>query len=173
MAQTDQPGWWRGRRARHIVGSVVLFLVALLGVGVVVRSWFETRDETDRTDAALRDTRDELAQAGDDLATATIEFVAARTTLGGEAWTLDMRQSERDAAQDALDTTGVLLADLEAQLEAATADLADGTARLDALGRCLVGVAGALNQASVGDTSGLAATIRSIEGTCAEAGVVL
>ncbi len=62
---------------------------------------------------------------------------------------------------------------MEAQLDAATADLEDRTTRLDALDRCLLGVAGALNQVAVGDTDTLAATVSSIEGTCARAGAVL
>jgi septal ring factor EnvC (AmiA/AmiB activator) len=170
MGQRAHPRWWR--RARRILGSIVV-IGAILGAGVVARAWFETRDATDRTVVALGDTRDELARARDDLATAKVQLEAAQTTLGGEVATLDARRSEGDAAQAALDTTNRLLADMEAQLDAATSDLEDRTARLDALDRCLVGVAEALNQAAVRDTDGMAATVRGIEGTCAEAGAVL
>jgi septal ring factor EnvC (AmiA/AmiB activator) len=171
MGQRAQPGRWR--RGRRIAGSVVVVVVTVVGVGVATRAWFETRDATDRAAAALRDTQNELARTRDDLATATVELEAGRVTLGSELATLAARQSEREAAQGTFDATSLLLADLEAQLEAATADLEDRTARLDALDRCLVGVAEALNQAAVGDTDGLAATVRSVEDTCAEAGAEL
>jgi hypothetical protein len=41
------------------------------------------------------------------------------------------------------------------------------------LNTCLVGVAAALNQASVNDLGGLARTVDSIESVCATAGVDL
>ncbi len=105
--------------------------------------------------------------------TATADLDAQQATLGDELATLDTRRSEADAAQDTLDSTSLLLTALRAQLSEATADLEVRTTRLDALELCLVGVAEALNQAAVGDTAGLAATVRDVEGRCTEAGVDL
>jgi uncharacterized protein (DUF3084 family) len=158
--------WWRVGLAIAVVGSV-------LGVGFAVHAWFSTRDATNRTVAALHDRRDDLAGARDDLAAATDQLEDLQAERDGERATLGVREGERDTAQAALDTAGALLTDLRAQLDAATTDLADSTARRDAFDQCLVGIAEALNQAAVGDIGGLGATMRSIEGSCAEAGAVL
>jgi uncharacterized protein (DUF3084 family) len=171
MGRQADPG--RRRKVWRIAVSIVLVGVISAGVGLAANAWFDTRAETDRTVAALRDTRAELAAAEGDLATATAELETERATLRAELETLGTRQDERDTASDSLDAAKLQLADLQTQLEAATADLEDRTTRLDALNRCLVGVAKALNQASVNDIAGMAATIGGIEGTCAEAGAQL
>jgi chromosome segregation ATPase len=173
MGRSVERGAWLRRRTARIVGAFVVVVAAIVGVGVAARAWFDTRDETERTEATLHDTRDELARTRDDLDTADVQLEEVRTTLDDELATLGVRRSERDAAQEALDAASLVLVDLEAQLEAATADLEDRTTHLDALDRCLLGVAEALNQAAVGDTGGLAATVSGIEGTCAEAGAEL
>lgn len=166
----DEPRWWRHRNL-VLVGGVVLVATGI--VGGATRTWLETRRSTERTEAALRDRRDQLDRAQADLEAATEEFETARATLDDDLATLDQRREERDAAEEVLDTTSALLADLRAQLDAATADLEQSTSRLDALDRCLIGVAEALNQAAVSDLDGLATTLRDIEGTCAQAGAEL
>jgi chromosome segregation ATPase len=168
-----QPGAGRRWRVRHIAVGIVVVGAVATGGGLAANAWFDTRDETDRTIAALRDTRAELAEAEDDLATATNELEAERATLRTELEALGTRQDERDTANDGLEAARLQLADLQTQLEAATSDLENRTTRLDALNRCLVGVAKALNQASVNDIDGMAATIDGIEGTCAQAGAQL
>jgi chromosome segregation ATPase len=161
-----------GHRARAglIAASIVLLLVS---VGVARRAWLDTRDATDRTVADLHDTRAELAQARDDLATANAEYDATVAKLSEELGALGVRRDESEVAQQSLDDVELVLAELEAQLAVAEADLGNRTSRLDAFERCLVGVVEVLNQAAVSDTDGLAATLRRIGGTCAEAGVTL
>ena len=151
----------------------MLVVVVVVGLGVAARVWAGTRDATERAAATLHDTRAELARTRHDVDTASADLDAEQATLGDELATLDTRRSEADAAQDTLDSTSLLLTELRAQLSEATADLEDRTTRLDALELCLVGVAEALNQAAVGDTAGLMATVRDVEGQCAEAGVDL
>ena len=87
--------------------------------------------------------------------------------------TLDTREGERDAAEGALATTKKQLAELRAELTAATADLADREDQLKGLDRCVRGVVKGLNQAAVDDISGLDATLAGIEDTCAAAGANL
>jgi hypothetical protein len=87
--------------------------------------------------------------------------------------TLDTREGERDAAAGALATAKNRLAELRAELEAATADLADREDQLEGLDRCVRGVVEGLNQAAVGDLDGLDATLAGIEDTCESAGARL
>jgi hypothetical protein len=155
------------------VGIAAVLVAGAIGLGVGVRAWIDTRDATERTTASLRDTRAELAQARDDLAGASADLGVARDALEDDLITLDLRESERDAAQANFETIERMLDDAEAQLAASSADLDDRTRRLDALNRCLVGVSQALNQAAVADTDGMAVTIDRIEATCAEAGALL
>jgi hypothetical protein len=161
----------RWRAWRRLAGAVVVVAVLATGVTVAARSWFTTRDATDRAAAALHATRADLALARGDVDAATTGLAAAQAALFDELATLSVRQAERDAAQEALDAARRALAESQRQLDASTTDLADRTTRLGALERCLLGVAEALNQASVGDTGGASRTVRAVSDDCADAGV--
>jgi septal ring factor EnvC (AmiA/AmiB activator) len=162
-----------GQRTRRIAplaaGLVVTFVVA----SVAWRAWFGTRDATDRAESSLRHTSDELSSTQDELATADADVDDQVATLADGLDALAARRDESDAVQQQLDAAEAVLRDLEAELAAAKLDLAGQQARLEAFDRCLVGVAEALNQIAVHDLDGLAATVRRIESTCAEAGVAL
>jgi len=173
MSRVEQTRW---RSVPHLARRalpVFLIVAAVAGLAIGARVWFHTRDATDGTNAALDRTEAELSRTQDELDAVNAQVAAARRTLDGDQWTLGVREDERDAAQEELDNTSALLTDLQAQLDAATAQLDDDTARLDALQHCLTGVAEALNQASVGDTDGMAATLDGVEGPCGQAGVTL
>lgn len=179
------PGRWRhlGRRAtdrargpltrRRRVRLAVAAVACLVAAGLVARDWSATLGATDRAAARLDQTRAELDRTGDDLATTRARVGSRRETLGGELGTLGTRQAERADARGTLDATGLWLAALESQLAAATAELEASTGRLGSLQACLVGASRALNQAAARDTAGMAATVRAVEGVCAEAGVDL
>jgi septal ring factor EnvC (AmiA/AmiB activator) len=146
----------------------------VLGAGAVAHhAWTSTQASTDRTETALHQTRTELSHTRQDLADATDELDTTRATLGDDFATLATRIDERATAQDGLDLVNQLRADAEARLNASRTDLQTRQVRLDALDRCLTGVAAALNQAAVNDNRGLASTLRSIEGVCSQAGVGL
>jgi septal ring factor EnvC (AmiA/AmiB activator) len=161
---------WAGRRAvvRVLVAAAVLAAVVLVG-----RDWLATGRATERADDSLRATRRELEATRGDHDAAAAEVEALRAALEADLATLTTRREERAAAQGTADAATAALTDLQAQLSASTADLAASTGRLATLQRCLVGVAEALNQAAAGDTNGLGATVREIEGTCAAAGAQL
>jgi chromosome segregation ATPase len=150
-----------------LIGTVVV------GTAVGARAWFDTRDEIDRTTAAVRDTRVELAGARQTLAGAIADLRAQRAALHAGLATLDTREGERDAAEEALATAENRLAELRAELAVATADLAERENLLQSLDRCVRGVVEGLNQAAVGDIAGLEATLAGVEDTCASAGGIL
>lgn len=158
---------------RRLAAGVIAVAVLVAGVTVASRAWFSTRDATDRTHASLAATRSDIGRTEDELATATDERLAAQSTLGDQVAALATRQDERDVAQANLDVVTLVLVRAQGELTASQTGLVQDAVRLDAFDRCLVGVAQALNQAAVSDTNGLAATIRDIEGVCAQAGVDL
>ena len=161
----------RGRRTRVAVGVAV---TACLGLGVLaVRDWTATLDVTARTRAETTEARSVLARTEGDLAGALESRDTADETLAAEAATLSARQAERTEAQGTADATQLWLSALQAQLASATTELEASTGRVTVLHTCLAGAAEALNQAAARDTAGAAATIRDIEGVCAEAGVEL
>jgi chromosome segregation ATPase len=170
VTREAQPGRWK--RLQRILLPIVVAGVAV-GAGIAGRAWFDTRDEIDRTETAVRDTRDDLGRTHNHLAVATAQLEAERATMHDELATLDARESNRDAAEDALNVAKGRLAELQAQLDAATTDLDEREARLDALDRCLRGVVEGLNQAAVGDRGAVEATLTEMEGICAEAGAAL
>jgi len=161
-----------GDRARAGLVTMAI-LLAVLVVGTTGEAWLDTRAATDRTGADIRFTRGELAQVRDDLAAATALYDEAQSSLGDELEALVARRDESEVAQASLDAVNQVLAELEAQLAVAEADLGSRTSRLEAFDRCLVGVVEVLNQVAVSDTDGLATTLGRIGGVCAEAGVVL
>jgi septal ring factor EnvC (AmiA/AmiB activator) len=157
-----------------VAGAVVAVTVVLVAaVTAASRAWSTTREDTQRTTASLEATRADIVRTEDDLDTASADRDTARQTLGDRIAALATRRDERDDAQQGLDVVTLLLGQVQSQLAASQADLQLRTSRLDAFNRCLVGVAQALNQAAVNDTNGLLATVRSIEGVCATAGVAL
>jgi hypothetical protein len=159
-------------RARRLV-PVVAAPVALLLLVLAVRWWDGTRDATARARAELRSTEADIVGVEDDLAAAEVVRLGEAAQLADELGTLSARRDERDTVRDGLDSLIATLTDLEAQLAAAKADLENRQARLAAFDRCLLGVAQALNQASVSDVDGLVATVGAIEGDCTAAGVAL
>ena len=158
---------------RRILVPTLIATALVVGTGVGARAWFDTRDEFDRTSAAVRETRGELYAARQDLAGAIAHLRAERAALHTGLATLDTREGERDAAEGALATAKNQLAELRAELTAATADLADREDQLQGLDRCVRGVVKGLNQAAVDDIGGLDATLAGIEDTCAGAGANL
>jgi chromosome segregation ATPase len=152
---------------------VAALVAAVVGTAVGARSWFDTREELDRTAAAVRDTRNDLTAARTDLAGAIADLRAQRAALHAGLATLDTREGERDAAEGALAMAKNRLAELRAELDAATADLAERERLLQVLDRCVRGVVEGLNQAAVGDIVGLDATLVGVEDTCASAGAIL
>ena len=160
-------------RRRRPLARLLVATAVLVGAVLVGRDWVATARATDRADADLRDARQDLAATRDDHAAAVEEVDALRATLQADLATLAARRVEQEAAQGAADAAGAALTDLEDQLASSRADLAASTGRLATLQQCLVGVAEALNQAAAGDASGLAETVRDIEGTCAAAGAQL
>jgi chromosome segregation ATPase len=152
---------------------VAALVAAVVGTTAGARAWFDTRDEMDRTAAAVRDTRSDLPMARSDLADAIADLEEQRAALHAGLATLDTREGERDAAEGALTTAENRLAELSAELDAATADLAEREKLLQVLDRCVRGVVKGLNQAAVGDIAGLDATLVGVEDTCASAGAIL
>jgi hypothetical protein len=76
----------------------VVAIALVVGAAVGARAWYDTRDELDRTAAAVRATRNELAGARSDLAGAIADLRAQRAALHAGLATLDTREGERDAA---------------------------------------------------------------------------
>jgi chromosome segregation ATPase len=152
---------------------VVALVAAIVGTAVGARAWFDTHHEIDRTSAAVRETRGDLTAARTDLAGAVADLEEQRAALHAGLATLDTREGERDAAVGALATAKNRLAVLRAELDAATADLADRERLLHVLDRCVRGVVEGLNQAAVGDIAGLDATLVGVEDACASAGAIL
>jgi chromosome segregation ATPase len=153
--------------------AVIVVLVVLVVAGVVVRDLRATVEATDQARTDTVEARTTLAQTDDDLDAALDALAVDDEILATEAAALSARQAERAEAQGTFDATQLWLAALQAQLAAATTELEASTGRLTALQTCLAGAAEALNQAAARDTAGSAATIRGIEGSCAEAGVAL
>jgi septal ring factor EnvC (AmiA/AmiB activator) len=171
MGERTMP-WLQPSRARRIV-PVVAGPLALLLVVLAVRWWDGTRDATARARSELRAAEADIGDVEDELAAAETVRRGEAARLADELATLAARRDERDAVREGLDSLLVTLTDLEAQLSLAKADLEDRQARLAAFDRCLLGVAQALNQASVADVDGLADTVGAIEGACTAAGVTL
>ncbi|HEX5945705.1 MAG TPA: hypothetical protein VFY82_05480 [Acidimicrobiales bacterium] len=159
----------RGRRTRVALGVAATACLAL--GALAVRDWTATLDATDRTRAQTTEARVVLARTEGDLAAALESMDTADETLAAEAAALSARQAERAEAQGTADATRLWLSALQAQLASATTELEASTGRVTMLQTCLAGAAEALNQAAARDTAGAAATIRDIEGACAEAGV--
>ena len=159
-------------RARRIV-PVVAGPLALLLLVLAVRWWDGTRDATAEARSELRSTEADIAAVEDELVAAENVRRGEAARLSDELETLSARRDERDAVRDGLDSLVATLTDLEAQLTAARADLENRQARLAAFDRCLLGVAQALNQASVSDVDGLVTTVDAIEDDCTAAGVEL
>lgn len=168
VRQDAQPR--RSRWIRPILVPTLIAIVAVGSIGVGARAWFDTRDESDRTAAEVRETRSHLAGARDDLVGANADLRAQRAALHAGLATLDAREGERDAAEAALATAENRLAELRAELAAATTDLAERENLLQALDRCVRGVVEALNQAAVGDIVGVDASLAGVEAPCALAG---
>ncbi len=162
-----------GVPVRRVAATAVVLVVVVGGLVVGWRAWFGTRDATQRTVAELRATRSDLADARDELAVATDDLGSARSRLGDQVTELIDRRDERDEAQTSLDQVTVVLVDARTRLLESQADLDSRETRLEALNTCLVGVAAALNQASVNDLGGLARTVDSIASVCSTAGVDL
>ena len=162
-----------GQRTRRIAPLAVGLAVSFVVLSVAWRAWFGTRYATDRAESSLRHTDEELSTTRDDLAAAGSELDGEVATLLDGLETLGTRRDESDAVQEQLDAVEATLRELEDQLALAKLDLADRQAHLEAFDSCLVGVAQALNQIAVSDDDGLAATVRRIGSTCAEAGVEL
>lgn len=162
-----------GQRTRRIAPLAVGIVVTLVVLSVVWRAWFGTRDATDRAEASLRHTDDEISATRDDLTAADSELGDEVATLADGIDTLTVRRGESDVVARELAAAEAVLRDLEDQLAVARLDLAGRQNRLEAFDQCLVGVAEALNQIAVSDIDGLAATVRRIESTCTEAGVAL
>jgi chromosome segregation ATPase len=152
---------------------VAVLVAAVVGTAVGARAWFDTREEIDRTAAAVRDTRNDLTAARTELASAIADLREQRAALHAGLATLDTREGERDAAEGALATAKNRLAELRAELDAATADLAERERLLQVLDRCVRGVVEGLNQAAVADLAGLDATLVGVEDTCASAEAIL
>jgi len=170
VREDAQPRRWTWLRPILVPALITTVVV---GTAVGARAWFDTRDEVDRTTAAVRDTRNELAGARHALAGAIADLRAQRVALHAGLATLDTREGERDAAEGALATAENRLVELRAELAAATADLAERENLLQSLDRCVRGVVEGLNQAAVGDIAGLDATLVGVEDTCASAGAIL
>ena len=170
MREDAEPRRWTWLRP---ILLLTLIATVVVGTAVGARAWFDTRDEIDRTTAAVRDTRVELAGARQSLAGAIADLRAQRAALHAALATLDTREGERDAAEGARATAESRLAELRAELAVATADLAERENLLQSLDRCVRGVVEGLNQAAVGDIAGLDATLAGVEDTCASAGAIL
>ncbi len=169
MREDAQPRRWTWFRPVLVAALVT----TVVGTALGARAWFDTREELDRTAAAVRDTRNDLTAARTDLAGAIADLRERRAALHAVLATLDTREGERDAAEGALATAKNRLVELRAELDAATADLAERENLLQVLDRCVRGVVEGLNQAAVGDVAGLDATLLGVEDTCASAGAIL
>jgi uncharacterized protein (DUF3084 family) len=169
VREDAQPRRWTWSRPVLVAALVA----TVVGTAVGARAWFDTREELDRTAAAVRDMRNDLTAARTDLAGAIADLRERRAALHAGLATLDTREGERDAAEGALATAKNRLAGLRAELDAATADLAERENLLQVLDRCVRGVVEGLNQAAVGDVAGLDATLLGVEDTCASAGAIL
>jgi hypothetical protein len=144
----------RPRRRRPVVLATATCLVA---VGVMAADWTAAVAATQRTDAAIHDSRADLAAAEDDLAAARASADARSTALADELVALDGSRVRRD---DAAASAGAI------------SGFDAGSPRLAALEDCLAGAAQALNQMSVQDTR-VTITLESIEAACADAGLTL
>jgi septal ring factor EnvC (AmiA/AmiB activator) len=159
--------------ARRRAALAAVAVAVLAGAALVVHDWAATVDSTERADARLDETRAALGRTDRDLADARHSSDAQWAVLETKVDALGTRQAERSEAQRTFDATSRWLAALEDQLATATSRHEASEQRLQSLQACLVGVTKALNQAAVGDADGLSATVRSIEGPCAAAGVHL
>jgi chromosome segregation ATPase len=159
-------------RARTVVVAVAVGLVVVGGF-VCARLWFDRQADLDDVRAQQHRSERALAQRQQDAAAARAGLRAAHAVLIAEVANLAARTTERDDSATTLVGTNQHLSDLRAQLAAAAGDLQSRTTQLGALEQCVLGVARALNQASVGDVVGLGSTLGRIEGTCATAGVTL
>jgi hypothetical protein len=147
-----------GRRRRPLVLATSAFLVA---GGLMAMDWTAAVAATERADAALDETRTELAVTEDDLAAVRAAVDASSATLVLELTALGGHQTERDAARGSADAAAARRGMLD-----------EFDPRLAALQDCLTGAAQALNQLSVSDT-GVTSTLQAIEAACADAGVTL
>ncbi len=160
-----------GRQRKAMIG--LASLAGVVGLGLMACDWNATLDATDRANDRLDRTEAELDQTRDDL-TATRETVGAnRLTLAGAIKTRLVREAERAWTQGTYDANALWLQARQGSLNDANANLQATTGRLEALQTCVAGATEALNQAAAGDSTGLATTVRNIEGVCAQAGVQL
>jgi hypothetical protein len=157
---------------RAIPISLAVALVTALAVAGTVQ-WLDRQDTIDGTRRAAAATRAELDRTSGELDAASAGLAAVRAVLAEDQGTLVTREGEAAAAAESQRATETQLGSLQQELASATADLRARTEQRSVLDTCLLGVARALNQAGVGDTGGLARTVRDIEGTCARAGASL
>jgi hypothetical protein len=154
-----------------VSAALAVVIVALGAFGT--RLWLDRRATIDEVVTEVAATREEVARTEALLDSATAGLVTARSVLGEQRAALTAREGERVASEGTMTATGEQLVALQTQLAAATADLQARTTERSVLDRCLLGVAKALNQASVGDTGGLARTVREVEGICTLAGAAV
>jgi hypothetical protein len=79
---------------------------------------------------------------------------------------LEQREVQRDVSSSRLQAVQRQLHQQQTVLSQTAADLARRFARLGYLNQCLAGASKALNEASVSDYNGLAATLQSVQSQC-------
>jgi septal ring factor EnvC (AmiA/AmiB activator) len=161
------------RRVRHRAIAVATCLLVTLAAFGCTRAWFDRRDALTSTRAELHQTRRDLASSSHHVALAQQELAAATATLARAQSSLDAKTAARDASAARLAGTNSRLLALRDQLTAAAGDLLTRGAHLTTLQECVLGVARALNQASVGDVGGLQTMLSDVAATCTSAGVKL
>jgi hypothetical protein len=138
--------WWR---------LLVAYAVGLLVLVSAVGAAFELHSQLGRTNRSLTSTRAELRRTLEQVATTSgaLASIAGQSTAAGQSLEMETAQLGADQQQ---------LAAAEANIHANGVSIAD-------LDTCLSGVERALNQISLGNKSGAAATLNGVASSCRNA----
>jgi hypothetical protein len=158
--------------------------VVLVGAGLSLRAQaLDARSiasEADRVGAEGRTTEgrasalhDEWAHLMDEVDRAQAVLTTANRDRDTSAAELASTSAERESALVAVDQLRQELAGVHDAAAQARSEARQGAALADALSTCLIGVSQLLNQLSVGDDGGAAATARRIGEPCSIVGVAV
>jgi hypothetical protein len=130
-----------------------------------------SRGRVSTTAARLRAVNTELVATQRSLETAAAARDVAVAQQQAAQAVLAQRSIERDASYSQYQALERQLHKQQGTLTSTTTDLTQRFVRLGYLNQCLAGASKALNQASVADYAGLAATLKSVQLQCTAAKV--
>ncbi len=142
-----------GQRPRRRL--LVVYAMGLLVLASVVVAAFQLHSQWGRTNGSLTTTRAELRRTIQQIATSR----AALAKVGHQS----------TAAGQTLETETARLGADQQQLSAAEANIHNNGVSISDLDTCLSGVEKALNQISLGNTSGAAGTLNGVSASCRNA----